>query len=172
VINHNVEEVEEFDADLASASEAEDEVMVNAIEHNAVSEDEDDDIDFDDGLALPPSQAPVPTPSMQPYQSPAVNGAGSASAFNQDTGVVSSEEDEDDDEDEEDFADLANDLETSLEPRALEQPQRAAGTQQQRQSVQPAARIEGQSARRSAPAKIAKKYDSDLASSSESDDEG
>ena len=76
MINHNVEEVEEFDADLASASEAEDEVMVNAIEHNAVSEDEDDDIDFDDGLALPPSQAPVPTPSMQPYQSPAVNGAG------------------------------------------------------------------------------------------------
>ena len=158
--------MEEFDADLASPSEAEDEPMVDAI---ARPDESDDDIDFDDGLALPPSQAPVPTPSMQAYQSPAINTGGVPSVFNNDAGVVSSEEEDEDDDDEEDFADLANDLETSLEPTALQQ---QAPATQARQPAQVSARSAGQSAGRNGTTAYAKKYDSDLASSSESDEDG
>lgn len=161
-------DVEEFDADLASASEAEDEPMIDAIAH---PDESDDDIDFDDGLALPPSQAPVPTPSMQAYQSPAINTGGVQSTFNNDAGVVSSEEEDEDDDDEEDFADLANDLETSLEPTALQQQASAAQARQPAQVPVPA-RSAGQSVGKNGMTTYAKKYDSDLASSSESDEDG
>lgn len=153
---HAVADVEEFDADLASESEPDDDRATG--QAGAGNDESDDDIDFDDGLALPPSQAAVPTPSMQPYHSPAVNPA-MTSFFSNNAGIVSSDE-EDDDEDEEDFADLANDLETSLEPNRNAQ---ASSTGTGRQPAAP-------NGKSSTTAQI-KRYDSDIASSSESDDD-
>lgn len=157
LLNSAKVDAEEADADLVNASEADDEPAGKyARGHNRDSDDEDADIDFDDGMALPPSQALVPTPSMHPYHSPAVHATGAATGFmNSNAGVVSSEE-EDDDEDE-DFADLANDLETSLVPTERQAPQQIT------KSAQPNGRT--------APNAIVKKYDSDIASSSESDDD-
>ena len=154
------------DDDLASASEE---------EGTGMPADSDDDIDFEESLALPPSQAPVPSSSLRAYASPAqktvpsfasagmTRGNGQARQPNgsKAADIVSSEEE--DDEEAEDFDDLANDLEESL----AVPPQQPAATATAA-SVPPADRTT--QAGKKVPQNKAF-VDSDIASSSESEDE-
>ena len=153
------------DDDLASAS---------GEETGTAAADSDDDIDFEESLALPPSQAPVPSSSLRAYASPAQktvpsfaagptrgNGQSGQASGSKDADVVSSEE-EDDDEEEEDFDDLANDLEESL------------AVPPQQPTAAPSASVPQADRSTQAGKKVPQNkafVDSDIASSSESEDE-